>query len=98
MTQGDCPFWVIESHCGQAVAVDLAVDVKGVDIGHTAYVVKDGKQFVVYIGGLDVILARYAVYKKLGVLTLRIEHSLYHKVQEGAYDAETGQFHLQYVM
>lgn len=44
-------------HRRKAVAVNLAVDVKGVHVGHAANVVQDGKDAVVDIFCVYVILA-----------------------------------------
>ena len=46
-----------QSDSRKAVAVYLAVYVKGIDIGHAAYVVQDRQYAVVDVGGVDVVLA-----------------------------------------
>ena len=48
---------ILRLHCGKAVAVDLAVDIKGIDISHAADVVKYGLYAVIDILCFDVILA-----------------------------------------
>ena len=57
----------------QADAIDLLVDVEGIDVGHSTDIVEDSHDALLQVGVVDVVLAAYTADELLGIETGRVD-------------------------
>ena len=80
----------------QGDAVDLLVDVEGVDIGHAADIVDDGHEARFEVGGVDVVLARHTADEVLGVEALGMDGGPDEFLHEGLDNLVTWELYVEH--
>ena len=80
----------------QGDAVNLLVDVEGIDVGHARDVVDDGHEAGLEVGALNGILAADAANELLRVVAVGVHDSLRHLLHQRLHDLVTRQFHVEH--
>lgn len=77
------------SHCRERHTVELAVQVKRIDIGHGRNMVKHSLHLSEEVGRVDIILARYFRQQQTRVIELGIAHRVYEFLEQESHNLVT---------